>query len=66
MEACLEACKKETMTLTPAIEEAEAELARLKGELRKHRIAQGFLFLIMTWVLTRPGFLQGIGEIIPG
>ncbi len=41
-------------------------LARLQGELRKHRIAQGFLFLIMTWTLTRPGFLQGIGEIIPG
>ncbi len=65
-EACIKACESETMTLTPAIGEAKAKLARLKAELQKHRIAQGFLFLIMTWVLTRPGFLTGIGEIIPG
>ncbi len=41
-------------------------LADAKAELQKHRIAQGFLFLIMTWTISRPGFFQGIGEIIPG
>lgn len=65
-DACVAACESEDITLNDGIREAEAKLAGLKGELRKHRIAQGFLFLIMTWVLTRPGFIQGIGEIIPG
>ncbi len=65
-DACMAACTSEDLALNDGIREAEAELNRLKGELQKHRIAQGFLFLIMTWTLTRPGFLTGIGEIIPG
>ncbi len=65
-DACVAACTSEDLTLNDQIREAEAKLARLKGELQKHRVAQGFLFLIMTWTLTRPGFLTGIGEIIPG
>ncbi len=65
-DACIAACTSEDLTLNDGIRDAEARLNQLKGELQKHRVAQGFLFLIMTWTLTRPGFIQGIGEIIPG
>lgn len=66
MEACLKGCEKETETLTPSIEEAEMKLATLNAELLKHRIAQGVLMSTLIYAFSRPGFLQGIGEIIPG
>ncbi len=63
---CVKRCESETFTLTPQIEEVRKELARLKGELRKHTIAQGILMATIVYAVTRAGFLQGIGEIIPG
>ncbi len=64
--SCIAACGARKGAQKDLIEDLQARLAEIEPELRKHRIAQGFLFLIMTWVLTRPGFIQGIGEIIPG
>ncbi|MEE9173340.1 MAG: hypothetical protein V3U41_10630 [candidate division NC10 bacterium] len=66
LQACLEACQEEEFTLTPQIEEARKEVARIKGELRTHTIAQGILMATITYAVTRAGFLQGIGEILPG
>ncbi len=63
LQACLERCRAGG---PPAPDPNIKELAALKAELQKHRIAQGFLFLIMTWTISRPGFFQGVGEIIPG
>ncbi len=67
MAACLKACETETgPSLTPAIEAAMAKLAALRQDLLKHKIAQGVLMSTLIYAFTRPGFLQGIGEIIPG
>ncbi len=41
-------------------------LAKLRSDLLKHKIAQGVLMSTLIYAFTRPGFLQGIGEIIPG
>jgi len=48
------------------LEGQAAELAALKQELLKHKIAQGVLMSTLIYAFTRPGFLQGVGEIIPG
>ncbi len=66
LQTCLKACEGPKPVTEESMRIATEELARIKSELQKHRIAQGFLFLIMTWTLTRPGFFQGIGEIVPG
>jgi len=48
------------------IEGQTKTLAELKQDLLKHKIAQGVLMSTLIYAFTRPGFLQGVGEIIPG
>ncbi len=52
--------------MTAVSEGLIANLAALRQELLKHKIAQGVLMSTLIYAFTRPGFLQGIGEIIPG
>ncbi len=59
---CIEDCLGEPLN----IERQTQELAELKQELLKHKIAQGVLMSTLIYAFTRPGFLQGVGEIIPG
>lgn len=51
---------------TPQAPRLEEELARVKADLRNHRLSQGFLMAILIYMVTRPGFVQGVGELVPG
>lgn len=64
MAECLRLCAEEEGS--PTNKELQGNLSELKAELRKHTVAQGILMATIVYAVTRAGFLQGIGEIIPG
>lgn len=64
VDQCIADCQQRNLESPDAA--ARKKLADLNAELTKLRIGQGILMAIIAYVLTRPGFLTGIGEIIPG
>ncbi len=61
---CISGCELNNVEVDVDI--LKGPLAGLKAELRKLTIAQGILMATIVYAVTRPGFLQGVGEILPG
>lgn len=64
--SCIAACGARKGAQQETIDILRDSLARASADLRKHQIAQGILMGTMIYAFTRPGFIAGIGEIIPG